>query len=85
MHEVTHFCLPHLMPVLRHTTSFLHEVILHCLCCRACIFGVTTCLESLEMSGNFEDVREKSWNMGKVGGMSGKIVLGKIIVAFLRP
>jgi len=37
------------------------------------------------MSGNFEDVREKSWNMGKVGGMSGKIVLGKIIVAFLRP
>ncbi|XP_064625594.1 transcription initiation factor TFIID subunit 2-like [Lineus longissimus] len=25
MHEVTHFCLPHLMPILRHSTSFLHE------------------------------------------------------------
>ena len=31
MHEVTHFCLPHLMPVLRHTTAFLHEVVP---CCR---------------------------------------------------
>ena len=27
MHEVTHFCLPHLMPVLKHTVSQLHEVI----------------------------------------------------------
>ena len=26
MHEVTHFCLPHLMPVLKHTVSQLHEV-----------------------------------------------------------
>ncbi|KAK3592160.1 hypothetical protein CHS0354_019451 [Potamilus streckersoni] len=26
MHEVTHFCLPHLMPILKHTTGFLHEV-----------------------------------------------------------
>jgi len=32
MHEVTHFCLPHLMPVLRHTTAYLHEVIPSCLC-----------------------------------------------------
>jgi len=37
------------------------------------------------MLGNFEDVREKSWSMGKVGGMSGRIVLGKIIVAILWP
>ncbi|ESO05362.1 hypothetical protein HELRODRAFT_191453 [Helobdella robusta] len=26
MHEVTNFCLPHLLPILKHTTSFLHEV-----------------------------------------------------------
>lgn len=26
MHEVTHFCLPHLMPILKNTTAFLHEV-----------------------------------------------------------
>ncbi|CAH1772868.1 unnamed protein product [Owenia fusiformis] len=25
MHEVTHFCLPHLKPLLQHTTAFLHE------------------------------------------------------------
>ncbi|PVD22834.1 hypothetical protein C0Q70_16090 [Pomacea canaliculata] len=25
MHEVTHFCLPHLMSVLKHTTSYLHQ------------------------------------------------------------
>ena len=25
MHEVTHFCLPHLMPILKSSTSFLHE------------------------------------------------------------
>ena len=25
MHEVTHFCLPHLLPLLRDTCSFLHE------------------------------------------------------------
>lgn len=25
MHEVTHFCLPRLLPLLKHTTSFLHE------------------------------------------------------------
>ncbi|KAI1287683.1 Transcription initiation factor TFIID subunit 2 [Halotydeus destructor] len=25
MHEVTHFCLPHLMPLLKDTTGFLHE------------------------------------------------------------
>ncbi|XP_046544224.1 transcription initiation factor TFIID subunit 2-like [Haliotis rubra] len=25
MHEVTHFCLPHLSSVLKHTTSYLHE------------------------------------------------------------
>lgn len=27
MHEVTHFCLPRLLPLLKHTTSFFHEVI----------------------------------------------------------
>uniref|UniRef100_A0ACB8FEN1 Transcription initiation factor TFIID subunit 2 n=1 Tax=Sphaerodactylus townsendi TaxID=933632 RepID=A0ACB8FEN1_9SAUR len=26
MHEVTHFCLPQLLPLLKHTTSYLHEV-----------------------------------------------------------
>uniref|UniRef100_A0A4W3IXD8 Transcription initiation factor TFIID subunit 2 n=1 Tax=Callorhinchus milii TaxID=7868 RepID=A0A4W3IXD8_CALMI len=26
MHEVTHFCLPQLLPLLKHTTSFLHEI-----------------------------------------------------------
>ncbi|XP_013417168.1 transcription initiation factor TFIID subunit 2 isoform X2 [Lingula anatina] len=25
MHEVTHFCLPHLMPILKHSTAYLHE------------------------------------------------------------
>ncbi|XP_052776335.1 transcription initiation factor TFIID subunit 2-like isoform X2 [Mya arenaria] len=25
MHEVTHFCLPHLKSILKHTTSYLHE------------------------------------------------------------
>ncbi|GFN99666.1 hypothetical protein PoB_002617200 [Plakobranchus ocellatus] len=25
MHEVTHFCLPGLMPVLKHTTSYIHQ------------------------------------------------------------
>uniref|UniRef100_A0A2C9LKD2 Transcription initiation factor TFIID subunit 2 n=1 Tax=Biomphalaria glabrata TaxID=6526 RepID=A0A2C9LKD2_BIOGL len=25
MHEVTHFCLPKLMPVLKHTTSYIHQ------------------------------------------------------------
>ncbi|XP_060578386.1 transcription initiation factor TFIID subunit 2-like [Ruditapes philippinarum] len=25
MHEVTHFCLPHLKGILKHTTSYLHE------------------------------------------------------------
>ncbi|KAG8181816.1 hypothetical protein JTE90_001471 [Oedothorax gibbosus] len=25
MHEVTHFCLPRLLPLLKHTTNFLHE------------------------------------------------------------
>ncbi|KAI0209910.1 Transcription initiation factor TFIID subunit 2 [Lamellibrachia satsuma] len=25
MHEVTHFCLPHLLPILKHSTAFLHE------------------------------------------------------------
>ncbi|GFU31093.1 transcription initiation factor TFIID subunit 2 [Nephila pilipes] len=25
MHEVTHFCLPRLLPLLKHSTSFLHE------------------------------------------------------------
>ncbi|GAB6030287.1 Transcription initiation factor TFIID subunit 2 [Chamberlinius hualienensis] len=25
MHEVTHFCLPHLKPLLKHSTAFLHE------------------------------------------------------------
>ena len=25
MHEVTHFCLPHLMPILKSSTSFIHE------------------------------------------------------------
>uniref|UniRef100_T1JF23 Transcription initiation factor TFIID subunit 2 n=1 Tax=Strigamia maritima TaxID=126957 RepID=T1JF23_STRMM len=25
MHEVTHFCLPQLLPILKHTTRFLHE------------------------------------------------------------
>ncbi|XP_074642286.1 transcription initiation factor TFIID subunit 2-like isoform X2 [Tubulanus polymorphus] len=25
MHEVTHFCLPHLMPILKQSTAFLHE------------------------------------------------------------
>lgn len=25
MHEVTHFCLPHLLPLLKHSTYFLHE------------------------------------------------------------
>ena len=27
MHEVTHFCLPHLKGILKHTTSYTHEVI----------------------------------------------------------
>jgi len=48
-------------------------------------YRVTTCLENLEMSGNFKDVREKSWNMGKVMNCRGKIVSGKIIVAILWP
>ncbi|KAE8599565.1 hypothetical protein XENTR_v10017233 [Xenopus tropicalis] len=26
MHEVTHFCLPQLLPLLKHTTAYLHEV-----------------------------------------------------------
>ncbi|TRY83311.1 hypothetical protein DNTS_006037 [Danionella cerebrum] len=26
MHEVTHFCLPQLLPLLKHTMSYLHEV-----------------------------------------------------------
>lgn len=26
MPEVTHFCLPGLLPILKHTTAFLHEV-----------------------------------------------------------
>jgi len=26
MHEVSHFCLPHLRSTLKHTTSYLHEV-----------------------------------------------------------
>nr|XP_032810604.1 transcription initiation factor TFIID subunit 2 [Petromyzon marinus] len=26
MHEVTHFCLPQLLPLLKQTTSFLHEI-----------------------------------------------------------
>lgn len=26
MHEVTHFCLPHLMPVLKQSTAFMHDV-----------------------------------------------------------
>ncbi|KAH9489969.1 Transcription initiation factor TFIID subunit 2, partial [Bulinus truncatus] len=25
MHEVTHFCLPKLMPILKHTTSYIHQ------------------------------------------------------------
>ncbi|XP_023226767.1 transcription initiation factor TFIID subunit 2-like [Centruroides sculpturatus] len=25
MHEVTHFCLPQLLPLLKHSTYFLHE------------------------------------------------------------
>jgi len=33
---------------------------------------VTTCLENLEMSRNFKDVREKSWKIGKVWDFSGK-------------
>jgi len=33
---------------------------------------VTTCLENLEMSGNFKDAREKSWKMGKVRELSEK-------------
>jgi len=38
------------------------------------------------MSGNFEDVREKSWKMVKVQKLSGKkIVLWQIIVAILWP
>ena len=34
--------------------------------------GVTTCLENLEMSGNYTDVREMSGILLKVMGMSGK-------------
>ena len=26
MHEITHFCLPHLKSNLKHATSYLHEV-----------------------------------------------------------
>ena len=26
MHEVTHFCLPHLRTILKNTTAFIHEV-----------------------------------------------------------
>jgi len=38
------------------------------------------------MSGNFKDVREKSWKMGKgLGIVREKIGSGKIIVAILWP
>lgn len=26
MHEVTHFCLPHLTEILKHTTNYIHQV-----------------------------------------------------------
>ena len=29
MHEVTHFCLPHLTEILKHTTNYIHQVSHH--------------------------------------------------------
>lgn len=29
MHEVTHFCLPHLTEILKHTTNYIHQVNIH--------------------------------------------------------
>ena len=29
MHEVTHFCLPHLAEILKHTTNYIHQVSYH--------------------------------------------------------
>ena len=43
---------------------------------------MTTCLENLEISGHFKDVREKSW---KIGIVREKMMSGKIIVSFLWP
>ena len=49
-------------------------------------YVVTTCVENVQMSGNFKDVREKSWKMGKgLGIVREKIGSGKIIVAILWP
>jgi len=45
--------------------------------------GVTACLENLLMSGNFKDIREKSWQWAKLGNYQGKIGSGKIVVAIL--